>query len=46
MTYLTRADRARCSPRVHLLYGDPVGAGLLDGPIAMVQGLATVQDRD
>jgi hypothetical protein len=46
VTYPAKAERARRNPRVCLLYADAVGAGLPGGPIAMVQGLATVRDRD
>ncbi len=29
-----------------LLYSDPVGSGLEEAPVALVQGLATVRDSD
>ena len=46
LTYAAKAERARRNPRVCLLYADPVGSGLVAPPVALVQGLATVRDRD
>ncbi len=46
VTYPAKAERARRYPRVCLLYGDPADAGLPGGPVAVVQGLATVRDSD
>ncbi len=46
VTYPAKAERARRNPRVCLLYGDPAGAGLPGGPVAVVQGVATVRDHD
>lgn len=46
LTYPAKAERARRNPRVCLLYADPVGSGLAAPPVALVQGLATVRDRD
>ncbi len=46
LTYPAKAERARRNPRVCLLYADPVGTGLDSPPVVLVQGLATVRDRD
>jgi hypothetical protein len=46
LTYPAKAERARRDPRVCLLFADPVGAGLDDPPVVLVQGLATVRDSD
>lgn len=46
LTYPTKAERARRNPKVSLLFSDPVGSGLPNPPIVLVQGLATVCDRD
>ena len=46
LTYPAKAERARRNPRVSLLFADPVGSGLVDPPVALVQGLATVRDAD
>jgi hypothetical protein len=46
LTYPAKAERARRDPRVALLFADPVGAGLENPPVVLVQGLATVRDRD
>ncbi|MHB8681721.1 MAG: pyridoxamine 5'-phosphate oxidase family protein [Acidimicrobiales bacterium] len=46
LTYPAKAERARREPRVALLFADPVGSGLGDGPVVLVQGLATVRDSD
>ncbi len=46
LTYPAKAERARRDPRVCLLFADPVGSGLLDPPVVLVQGLATVRDSD
>ena len=46
LTYPAKAERARRNPRVALLFADPVGAGLADPPVVLVQGLATVRDAD
>ncbi|HXQ62510.1 MAG TPA: hypothetical protein VN796_09260 [Acidimicrobiales bacterium] len=46
LTYPTKAERARRDPRVCLLFADPVGAGIDDPPVVLVQGLATVRDSD
>jgi hypothetical protein len=46
LTYPAKAERARRDPRVALLFADPVGSGLEAPPVALVQGLATVRDRD
>lgn len=46
LTYPAKAERARRNPRVALLYSDPVGAGLKNPPVVLVQGLATVRDAD
>ncbi|MGH3146009.1 MAG: hemerythrin [Rubrobacter sp.] len=46
LTYPAKAERARRNPKVALLFSDPVGSGLDDAPVALVQGLATVRDAD
>jgi Pyridoxamine 5'-phosphate oxidase len=46
LTYPAKAERARRDPRVCLLFADPVGSGLADPPVVLVQGLATVLDSD
>ncbi|HUS16799.1 MAG TPA: pyridoxamine 5'-phosphate oxidase family protein [Chloroflexia bacterium] len=46
LTYPAKADRARRDPRVALLFSDPLGSGLTNPPVVLVQGLATVRDRD
>ena len=46
LTYPAKAERARRNPKVALSYSDPVGSGLKQPPLAVVQGLATVWDRD
>ncbi len=46
LTYPAKAERARRNPKVALLYSDPVGSGLEEAPVALVQGLATVRDAD
>lgn len=45
VTYPAKAERARRNPKVALLFADPLGSGG-DRPIALVQGLASVRDRD
>jgi len=46
LTYPAKAERARRDPRVCLLFADPVGSGIDQPPTVLVQGLATVRDRD
>jgi hypothetical protein len=46
LTYPSKAERARRNPKVALLYSDPVGSGLSNPPIVLVQGLAAVRDAD
>ena len=46
LTYPTKAERARRNPKVSLLYSDPVGTGLAQPPVVLVQGLATIRDGD
>ncbi|NUR95140.1 MAG: hemerythrin [Kribbellaceae bacterium] len=46
LTYPAKAERARHDPRVALLFSDPIGSGLGDAPVVLVQGLATVRDAD
>ncbi len=46
LTYPAKAERARRDPRVCLLFADPVGSGIDDPPVVLVQGLATVRDAD
>lgn len=44
LTYPTKAERARRNPKVSLLLSDPVGSGMPNPPVVLVQGLATVRD--
>src|ERR687886_732155 len=46
LTYPAKAERARRNPKVSLLFADPVGSRLVDPPVVLVQGLATVRDAD
>jgi hypothetical protein len=46
LTYPSKAERARRNPKVALLYSDPVGSGLRNPPIVLVQGMAAVRDAD
>lgn len=46
LTYPTKAERARRNPRVSLLFADPLGEGMADAPVALVQGHAAVRDAD
>lgn len=46
LTYPAKAERARRDPRVALLFADPVGPGMHDAPVVLVQGLASVRDGD
>jgi hypothetical protein len=46
LTYPAKAERARRDPRVCLLFADPVGHGMHQSPVVLVQGLATVRDAD
>ena len=46
LTYPAKAERARRNPKVAILFSDPVGSGLEKPPVVLVQGLATVRDRD
>jgi hypothetical protein len=46
LTYPTKAERARRNPKVSLLYSDPLGSGLVQPPVVLVQGLASVRDAD
>jgi len=44
--YPKKADDARANPHVALLFSDPTGSGLERPPMVLVQGAATVDDRD
>ena len=46
LTYPAKAERARRDPRVSLLFADPIGPGMADAPVVLVQGLASVRDAD
>lgn len=46
LTYPAKAERARRNPRVALLFADPIGPGMAEAPVVLVQGLATVRDAD
>lgn len=44
--YPKKANDARHSPRVALLFSDPTGSGLEEPPMVLVQGMASVDDVD
>jgi hypothetical protein len=44
--YPKKADDAARNPYVALLFSDPTGSGLDHPPMVLVQGMATVDDRD
>ena len=44
--YPKKADDAAANPMVALLFSDPTGCGLSAPPTVLVQGIATVDDRD
>ena len=44
--YPKKADDAAANPRVALLFSDPTGSGLERPPAVLVQGTASVDDRD
>jgi hypothetical protein len=46
LTYPAKAERARRSPKVALLFADPIGTGADPGPVVLVQGHAAVRDAD
>jgi hypothetical protein len=46
LTVPAKADRARANPKVCLLYADPIGEGMSDLPVVIVQGQAAVRDAD
>ncbi|MCE5288987.1 MAG: hypothetical protein LLG14_07045 [Nocardiaceae bacterium] len=46
LTYAAKAERARRNPKVSLLYSDPLGSSAVNPPVVLVQGYATVCDRD
>jgi hypothetical protein len=46
LSYAAKAERARHNPNVSLLFADPVGAGMKDAPVVLVQGHASVRDAD
>ena len=46
LTYPAKAERVRRNSKVCLLFSDPVGSGLEAPPVVLVQGRATVRDRD
>jgi hypothetical protein len=46
LTVPAKADRARANPKVCLLYADPIGEGMSDLPVVLVQGHAAVRDAD
>ena len=46
LTYPLKAERARRNPRVALSFSNPVGSGIEDPPLIVIQGLATVRDAD
>jgi hypothetical protein len=44
--YPKKANDARANPRVAVLFSDPTGSGIENGPAVLVQGSAEVDDRD
>jgi hypothetical protein len=44
--YPKKARDAEANPLVSLLFSDPTGSGLSEGPMVLVQGSADVDDRD
>jgi hypothetical protein len=44
--YPKKANDARDNPLVALLFSEPIGSGLSDPPMVLVQGSATVDDAD
>lgn len=44
--YPKKADDARCTPQVALLFSDATGSGVADAPTVLVQGIARVDDAD
>jgi hypothetical protein len=46
LAYPAKAERARRNPKVALLFADPIGAGIGNAPVVLVQGHAAVRDRD
>jgi hypothetical protein len=46
LTYPLKAERARRNPRVALSFSYPVGSGVEDPAVVVVQGIATVRDAD
>src|SRR6476469_5870944 len=44
IAYPVKANNARRTPRVALLFSDPTGSGLSDPPAVLVQGDATVEE--
>ena len=44
--YPKKADDAAANPQVALLFSDPTGSGIENPPMVLVQGTATVDDRD
>jgi hypothetical protein len=44
--YPKKADDAAANPMVSLLFSDPTGCGIDDPPTVLVQGIASVDDRD
>ena len=46
LTYPLKAERARRNPKVSLSFSQPLGSGLADPAVFVIQGLATVRDAD
>lgn len=46
LCFPAKADRARGNPKVCLLFADPIGGGMRDMPVVLVQGHAAVRDAD
>jgi hypothetical protein len=46
ITYPAKAERARKNPKVCLLFADPLGEGMENAPVVLVQGHGAVRDAD
>ncbi len=46
LTYPTKAERTRNNPLVTLVYNDPIGLGISEPPVVVVEGHGAVRDSD
>jgi hypothetical protein len=46
LAFPAKAERARRNPKVALLFADPIGVGMSEAPVVLVQGHAAVRDAD